>query len=551
MQYSSMLDSEEVWALPGDLHSCWNARGLYSPLQFVLRLRPDLHRALNSAPAGLVTEDELSEEQLSAFSTYLHENIHWWQHVGSTTGFFLSLLYPAQSHLNHKYLQAILSELGPITSIRSYNLLNARPAEEENDLDRNINVALNNWHDIEFYRWLVTDPQKMKGKIGDEPYFECVGHSYGVAISAVIWLLSSTVDPELKVFPDPRKWEEKFMELRARKAEGFFYGSPIGIPPLGARELFEGQARFSQLQYLYFSTGKKTDWAGFKSAGMFEGVYIKAFEVFLEATGFTQPLYFDDFTIGLFLVVCDIAINPAELFLEDEIDFEHLIFLHDPGIRFLQLCAAIRENFRGFHSCISDYSSEEYWRISDSLSELCGFISPSELARRVSSWIETHENFAKLMEEDKTFNFSSGNLPVRVFLARFIRMQIDKAEMPEFFCWPGIWMTTEKKNGISPKTALALFEEHRALFLDKEDGNIYPRTFANRNEAAVDEIFNNFYSWVAGYELTRQWLVGTGGFNQDFSWLTNKYSNEEIEEWASRAFLKLYGVNPSEFSIIS
>lgn len=549
LKRDSLLLSEEAWALPPEFYSCWNARGLYNPLQFVLRLRPDIHRALNSAPAGLVMRNQLSEEQLLAFSTYLHENIHWWQHVGSTTGFFLSLIYPAQSHLNHEYLIEILSELGPVKSIRDYNLLNAKPHDQESELDRKVNIALNNWHDIEFYRWLVIDPKNIKDKIND-PYFECVGHSYDMAIRAVLWLLSSIVDPELKIFPDPRAWESRSRQLRDDQVQSFYYGSPIMLPPIGAKQIFEGQARFSQLQYLYLSSGRTTSWDDFDKAGMFTEVYVEAFQYFLEITGLKAPSELDDSVVGLFLIVCDISINPAECFIEDLINFERLIEVHDAGLRFSQLCLAIRNNPSPFLLCITNYSAEEYWKISDLLCTSTGFTSPHTLLQTVASWPSQLQSIAELLDEDKTFSFAAGNMPVRVFLARFIRFHIDKLATPEFFCWPGIWMTTHKAGSVTPEIALSLFEEHRALFLDKEDGDIYPRSFEDRDENAVQETFETFYSWVAIYELTRQWLIGTGDFDYDFFWLTSKHSQSELEAWASSRFEEAFGISPKMFNVV-
>lgn len=543
---SSLLLTDEAWLLPPKLHACWNARGLYSPLQFVLRLRPDVHRALNSAPTGVVVPREVSEEQVLAFSTYLHETIHWWQHVGSTTGLFLSLIYPAQSHLNHRYLTRILSELGPIKPLREFNLRNALPRERESELDRQINVVLNNWHDIEFYRWLVIDPHNIEDKVQD-PYFECVGHSYDVAIGAVLWLLSSAVDPNLQIFPDPRKWEAVATQLRTEKVEGFYYGSPIGIPPIGAKEIFEGQARFSQLQYLYVSSGRQATWEDFGGAGMFRDVYIKAFLNFLELAGLEVPDEFDDPIVGLFLLVCDVSLNPAECFVEGLEDFSRLVEVHDPGRRFLSLCSAIRNDKEYFGAAISLYSAKEYWEVSDRLCKAISVTSPHVLVQKVRSWAKNHEQIALLLDEDRTFRFSEVNLPVRVFLARFIRLQIDKASHPEFFCWPGIWMTEIRTGSLSLDAAQSLFEEHRALFLDREDGDVYPRTFMNRDEMAVQETFDSFYSWVGVYELTRQWIVGTGGFDFDFGWLTSKYSTEEMRTWASRAFASAYGVSPDVF----
>lgn len=544
-----LLLSDDACTAPQELYSCWNVRGLYSPLQFVLRLRPDIHRALSTSPVGVIARGQLSDEQVLAFSTYLHETIHWWQHVGSTTGLMLSLIYPAQSHSTHDYLKAILPELGAIKPIREFNLRNAKPHDLEGELERNINVALNNWHDIEFYRWLVIDPRSIKHRI-DDPYFECVGHSYRIATSSVVALLSATIDPNLEIFPDPRPWEAKFMKLREDRARGFYYGSPVFLPPIGAREIFEGQARFSQLQYLYLSSGRSITWADFEGEGMFRGVYVEAFECFLRETGLEKPSALDDPVIGLFLLVCDVSISPAECITHDLADFENLVEIHDPGIRFVRLCFAISEDAALFQACISDYSAEEYWAVSTRLCASAGFESPRSLSEAITCWPRRFEKIAELLEEDKTFKFGLGNLPVRVFLARFIRLQIDKYNTPEFFCWPGIWMTTAKRGPVTPEVALSLFEEHRALFIDKEDGDVYPRSFLDRDELAVQEAFDTFYSWVAIYDLTRQWLVSPGEFDYDFSWLTSKYSQQEMEDWASSRFEALFGVSPRAFTII-
>jgi hypothetical protein len=47
-------------------------------------------------PTGIVTE-AINFDGLQAFSTYLHETIHWWQHVGSTIGLLRSLAARGES----------------------------------------------------------------------------------------------------------------------------------------------------------------------------------------------------------------------------------------------------------------------------------------------------------------------------------------------------------------------------------------------------------------------------------------------------------------------
>jgi hypothetical protein len=68
-----------------------SVRGSYNPMQFVLRLTSDIHRLLKNSPPGIKTPATASAEQFQAFSTLLHETIHWWQHVGSNFGFILGL----------------------------------------------------------------------------------------------------------------------------------------------------------------------------------------------------------------------------------------------------------------------------------------------------------------------------------------------------------------------------------------------------------------------------------------------------------------------------
>ncbi len=366
----------------------------------------------------------------------------------------------------------------------------------------------------------------------------------------MIWLLSSTVDPELKVFPDPRKWEPWALQLRERKVDGFYYGSPIGVVPIGAREIFEGQARFAQIQYLYVSSGCTASWSDFEEAGMFKDVYLLAFLYFLEVSGLKVPDKFDDPIIGLFLLVCDVAINPVEGLVLDLQDLSRLVKVHDPGHRFFNLCLAIKRDKAYFSNAICNYSADEYWEVSNRLCEAIGVASPLYLVETVGDWPVKQEEIAVLLDEDRTFKFSEANLPVRVFLARFIRLQMDKRLHPEFFCWSGIWMTELKKGPLSLHDAGVLFEEHRALFVDKDDGDVYPRTFGNREEKPVQNTFDLFYYWVAIYDLTRQWLVGPGKFDFDFGWLTSNFSADVTKDWAARGFENAYGVRPDSFRIV-
>ena len=138
-------------------HGYHNALGLYDTMQFVLRLRTDIHKTIQKFPNGAVQLDKIDFEGLQAFSTYLHETIHWWQHIGSTSGLILSLSYPSQMHINNELLEQYLQETGEKKPIEKYNRLYAKeydPKKQTNEFII-INQILNNFHDIEFLSILL------------------------------------------------------------------------------------------------------------------------------------------------------------------------------------------------------------------------------------------------------------------------------------------------------------------------------------------------------------------------------------------------------------
>jgi hypothetical protein len=536
-----LQDSESYWKSS----DAWNARGSYSSLRFVLRLRPDIHALLEDS--GPIQIKSASFEQAQAFSTYLHETIHWWQHVGTSMGLILSLLQPAHSHLNRKRLLQVTDIHGPIKPLkRMAEML----AEDDLPQDESLNYVLNNWHDMEFFRQLVIDPKRRTKAVAQDEYFVSVGHAYQIALGAASWLLASTVDPKLEKLPDPRPLEKIFAKLKAERHEGFYKGSPIRIAPLGAREILEGQARFSQIQYLYGGSGGKLTWRDFDSCVLLEAEYVDAFICYLNILGLAEwPNTPDHSLVGLFLVICDLAMNPADGLLTELKEPEKLIMVTDPGWRFVLFCEAARSD-KSLQSAIVNYTSEEYWDITERLSAALATPSPRRIAETVSEWSETHEGWGSLLKEDSTFEFNKTNLPIRIIMAKYLSFQRDKLKTPEFFCWPGMCATSHR-SPMDLDRAMQLFDEHAALFVDKPDGDVYPRVLPSRDERIVHEVFNDFYQWIASYELTRQWITENDEFEIDFFWLTSKFSRDEIEAWAANAFKVSYGISLEDFKILA
>lgn len=523
-----------------------DAKGSYNTLDFVVRLRPDVHRALEKQGGKLDFVQAPSWDAIQAFSTYLHETVHWWQHCGTTAGLMLSFLQPAHAHLNKKPLDELLGRFGAVKPLRvlAANLL------ESDDQDGTLNTVLNNWHDLEFFRKLVVDPRQLVEGVAKNPYFHSTGHSYRMALGVTSWLIAATLDPNYEVLPHPKDWEPQMKALRDSRSLGFHRGSPIEVPLFGLKQIFEGQARFVQIQYLFCASDRQLAWEDFRNEGMLEGVYVQAFDDFLELIGKKWPEKIDDPLVSLFLLICDLSLSPAEGLFLPMTDSSSLIWSTDPGWRFLFLAKIAKRNGDDFLNSIVECSAEEYWRVSEVLCTALLAPSPKILAETVVGWADTHEGWMALDDEGRTFDFQKGNHPIRVLLSRFIQFQRDKLASPHFFCWPGVCMTSDQQV-IDPSEALRLFNKHEALFLNRADLDVYPRLVRGIDEAKLQALLDNFFVWVSMYELTRQWLIEDGQFQYEFGWLTSKFSDDEVKRWVDEFFKSAMEFHPDDFEIIS
>ncbi|MGO4416985.1 hypothetical protein AB4Z27_28880 [Cupriavidus sp. KB_39] len=282
---------------------------------------------------------------------------------------------------------------------------------------------------------------------------------------------------------------------------------------------------------------------------MLSGVYVRAFEAFLKFTEEEWPQAVDDPLVGLFLLICDVALSPSEGLFLPMTDPSSLIWSTDPGWRFIFLCRLAKDEGKSFKDSIRNYSAEEYWEVSQRLSDRLLSPSPRQLAEAVSRYADTHPAWIQLMEEDATFEYREGNFPIRVLLGRFTRVQRDKLKAPQFFCWPGMCLTSFRQ-ALDSETVQLLFREHQALFLDRADRDVYPRLVPGKDGKTLQRLLDDFYIWVSMYEMTRQWLVEDGPFDYDYGWLTSKFNNAEIKDWVDSAFKIGTGVHPDAFSIL-
>jgi hypothetical protein len=531
---------QDAWPLPSHVG---DARGLYNPMQFVVRLHDDVHAELNTVAPGVGIQS-VNPKQALALSTYFHEKIHWWQHVGSTLGLFLSLAYPAQGHVNYTRLKQLLYEVGPVKSLVALNQNTVR--QLDNNAQTQLNIILNNWHDIEFCRWLAILPDRAAGII-TQPYFDSIGHSYEITWGNVVLLIRGALDPSREFLPEPEDWEAPFADLRSQKVADYFYGStPIRLSSIGARLIFEGQARFSQLQSIHFAW-PDADWQSFHEIGMLGSDYTAAFRAFLALSGLSWPESPGGPEVALFLAVCDIAINPTEGWPFPIGNYAGFRANVDPGLRFVALSQAVASR-KYLSALVRGFTRDEYCEVTETLVRDLGWHSPLAASAKVRSW-EAHTTFQQLQKEDAEFRFANRDLPVRLFVARYLDFQRDKLLHPELMVWPGAFMGG-REHTLSVATVINTYNRHEPLFVDVPGGEIRPALIAGRDYDAIYETFNTFYAYCATYQLVRQWHVTDGPFNLDFGWLGPTGRTLEAVSWAKDNFEGIFGRSIDDFEIL-
>lgn len=526
-----------------------SGHGLYNTQQFVLRLSPVIHRILRSLGPGITTNGKAGLDGVKAMSTYLHETIHWWQHIGSTYGFISSLNYPVQSHATHFDLKQLVDLDGFKKSVHHQAIqLNQRGPMGYGTAAGLANKIVNNHFDLLAYRAFTLGPAAARDVI-ENKLFEAVGHAFHITYGLTVGILAATIDRDFRTLPHPREWEEGFRELTARKVEGYYYGSPVGLWPLGSYEIFEGQARFSQIQFLSHSCGHRFDWDDFRYLGMLDGVYIEAFEHFLRLTESIWPERVNDPLVSLFLLVCDLAINPGRGFpFSVTPNYESFIDDVNPGARFVFFSRLIALKFPTMRGAVRRHSRDEYVSLSTELCLAAREFPTMLMLDTFSKWFSQGGPLSGLRREYETYDFRPENYVIRHLLAHFLSFQEDKYKSPEFFCWPGAWTAGD---GLS-EGQLQLFEKHGALFVDKEDDDsVFARFQPNRDDAVIQKTFNEFYHNMVLFDLTNQWIIAGGPFRYDIAWLAANKSREETKIFLRDQFHAAFNLDPEAVELIA
>jgi hypothetical protein len=282
---------------------------------------------------------------------------------------------------------------------------------------------------------------------------------------------------------------------------------------------------------------------------MVSGVYVRAFEEFLRLTETQWPSSVDDPLVGLFMLVCDLAINPGRGF-PFSVDPDYQTFISDvnPGARFCLFCRLIARKHRSMTRVINKYDRTEYEELTTTLALDAKEFPPLVLAETFAEWFAASGPLASLRREFETYTFEPLNYVIRHLFAHFLSFQEAKYHSPEVFCWPGAWTAGER---VSDKTML-LFEQHGALFVDKEDDDgVFPRLQQARDQAVVQAVFDRFFQNTVVYDVTNQWIAQEGPFRYDMSWLAASASQEQAANYVRRSFKAAFDLDAESVEVIS
>jgi hypothetical protein len=524
----------------------WDAHGLYNSEQFVLRLSPKNHALLEKVTLGDFDPSNAGVDLLRAYSTYLHETIHWWQHVGSTSGLVLSMCYPLQIHDNLEHIKNWCS-LGEASKSIKRAATEGEIAGITHSDPRQAaaNVIINNTMDLQLFRMWLLHPERSEA-IYKDPYFESQGHCFRIVYTSLLHHVCKLIDPKNQILPDPDQWAEHFDRMTRDRVMGYYYESPMFRRPIGVRELFEGQACYSQMQFLANSGVSNGNLNEFRQSGMLHGVYERAFDEYLKQTEMTPPISVNDPQVSLFLLICDLAINPVEGLLCEIPDFPNFVNHCDPGIRFVMLCKVVSSHKEDLIGLIQDHSRDEYVQLSTILSEAAGFIAPHVAWDNISNLSQNSSCFCELMEQHKYLKFPNDDVVLRVLLSHFLSFVLDKSAHPHFFCWPGVW----KANTRDDESIKHLWLRNLSLFSDQEfDDGIFIRQKPGVSNDDLKNTLNGFFANVIMSNLTRQWVLNDGDFTFDFGWLSHNHDANYWKNLAEDGFKWLYGVSVSDIKV--
>ena len=404
-----------------------NLMGQFDPLWGGLLLRDDILKDLDHQQGKLARSslEKPGTPLLLPFSTHLHEYIHWWQHIGTTSGFIYGLSISVQALATTAYLIECGQQVSkPII----HNITNKLPVEHPSWL------AALRWSEIEYGATFMFSPRTVIYLLKTAKFYESIGHSMLLLYLNSIAALARIVDRDYHGLPPALDWIDLYESFIQTVKPGF---SPLEIidVPLGMKELQEAQARLSELQYLDLSY-QPISWAELKKGKKLSGIYGAALNYYFKHSNLSEPTSVHDPKINLFLLLCDIALNPDEGYPNPISNDGNFVYRTHPGIRFMKLCKILSEN-QEVLKILENLSLKSYEAVCEIFCRKAGWATPIEVFERVLSLFAKIEGLEELNSKEDSGDFGEMDVPLWFFLSQHRSFLETKSQVPHFFCWSG------------------------------------------------------------------------------------------------------------------
>lgn len=546
-------------ALPGGQ----GVLGSFSPRHSTVSFHPAIEKKLergwnliegsDSFDSMPIYRNHFDDADFDAILTYFHETMHWWQYIGSTFGFISTLSTAAQTFGSVSRLSRIDRHFPLSKPLTRQVLEDLSPNQERNPNKAVRNTLVNTWMDIEFAYALLHNPTSFAREIRDDKFFDSAGSSYCAFYGEALQLISTACFPGSNLQPDD--WYERLYYLQQVEAPDFSYQAPLRIPSLGAYELLEGQARFQELQLLYSVVslrGGNADWRLFRNVGLLGQSYTKAFEHFLRLTSLDWPDSPVSSTVNLFLLLCDIALNPSYGYPIKSDDLERLPESVHPGVRFLRAAEVIR-NYPDLASSIKNGNDAEYAETADTICRKAGgWLAPSEIASAVLKLVSENPMRDTFFQDYLANAYGETNPALRFLGIRHWSFMEAKSRSPACFCWPGLQCVMNAGDiDVDPRGNLATFSPPFVRSTSDEGFSLRymfpPGTVSDVKRA--DKIINDFFTFQIFVDTVRQLVASSGPFILNYWWIHPDLSWAYFEQLIEGAFTR-HGVRSlSEFRI--
>jgi hypothetical protein len=530
--------------------------GIYDPNSMVVNFSPSIEAFIRAASEGKQDPSlplNKAAVQLTHYSTYIHETTHWWQFIASTTGFIQTLGSMAQSLLAAIYMRRI-SPSFPLCKPLIAQVRSDKTAAPQGDWQK-LHTLVNSWLDIEFGICCVNSPKKLASFRSDN-FFESVGISLYTLYRDALQTFHNQFPKTRSILPIA-DWESKFIRVRDARYPNFHHQSPAYLPSLGALAIFEGQARFTQLQFLHNALDGKTNLNDWRT--QLHGVYIEAFEHFLKVLAVPWPEKANDPLVNTFLLLCDIAMNPSFGFPEGIETFAGFIEAVHAGHRFHYLCMLVARSPQVVDA-LSSVNRHSYLQTMAFICGSLGWKTPLDVAAK---WLHIYleaDLLSDLIKLRNNHDFTrdaqgvSMSMPVRLAASRQVSLLQDKLRMPEVFCWAGHYLGIGVR-GHSESVLTRTLNKHPAPFAilnEYKDGPIVYLCGVDTtppDDQKAKEVIEQHFSVQMSADVMRQTIARHGDYAFNYMW-DNPNIGIDLRARARRSFTNLTGRHLESINIL-